>query len=52
VYIGKLEKLVKKEFRDKVYCMHLDEYIDVDDVRKLRFNVVEVEEDQKPKTIH
>ncbi|MEN8904836.1 MAG: hypothetical protein ABF289_02640 [Clostridiales bacterium] len=43
MYIRKLEKLVKREYRYKGYCMHLDEHIDFEDVRKLGFNVVEVE---------
>lgn len=52
MYVCKLEKLVKREFRHKVYCMHLDKYIEIEDVKKLGFNVVEVEDiKQKPETI-
>lgn len=38
----KLKELVPKEFRSTVYCMHLDQYIDISEVRNEGFNVVEL----------
>lgn len=38
----KLCELVPLEFRDKVYCMHLDKYITEKDIKNNGFNIVEI----------
>ena len=39
--LKKLCKIVPKEFRNKVYCMHLDKYITEKEIKDNGFNVVE-----------
>ena len=40
--LAKLCDLVPPEFRNKVYCMHLDKNITVEDIKNNGFNVVEI----------
>lgn len=43
--ITKLASLIPVEFRNKVWCMHLDEYFSIEDAKALGFNVVKNEFD-------
>ena len=36
--ISKLEKLIKPELRNRVYCMHIDEEFNRENAKKLGFN--------------
>ena len=40
--LGKLYDIVPREFRNKVYCMHLDKHITEKDIKNNGFNVVEM----------
>ena len=42
--LKKLCSIVKPEFRNKIYCMHLDKHITNEEIRDKGFNVVEVYE--------
>lgn len=41
--LDELCELIKPEYRDRVWCMHLDEYFDGEKVKNLGFNVVNKE---------
>lgn len=38
--INKLTNLIEENLRDKVYCMHIDSYLDIEETYKLGFKVV------------
>ena len=42
LYINKLMQIIPKELRNKVYCMHLDGHVSVEEIRNNGFNVVEI----------
>lgn len=42
LYIGKLCHYIKKDFRERVYCMHLDESINSQTIESHGFNVVKL----------
>ncbi|MDD7793341.1 MBL fold metallo-hydrolase [Clostridium sp. 'White wine YQ'] len=42
LYINKLIQIIPEEFRNKVYCMHLDGHVSVEEIRNSGFNVVEI----------
>jgi Metal-dependent hydrolases of the beta-lactamase superfamily III len=42
LYFNKLIQIIPKEYRDNVYCMHLDGHVSVEEIKKNGFNVVEI----------
>ncbi len=40
--LKKLSELIPQELRNKVYCMHLDDYITEEEIRNSGFNAVEI----------
>lgn len=40
--LRKLRDIVPQEFRNKVYCMHLDKHITEQEIKDNGFNVVEI----------
>ncbi|WP_238881605.1 MBL fold metallo-hydrolase [Clostridium sp. YIM B02551] len=42
LYINKLIEIIPKEFRNKVYCMHLDGHVLEEEIKNSGFNVVEI----------
>ncbi|MBL4931978.1 MBL fold metallo-hydrolase [Clostridium paridis] len=42
LYINKLIEIIPKEFRNKVYCMHLDGHVSEEEIKNSGFNVVKI----------
>jgi ribonuclease BN (tRNA processing enzyme) len=42
MYLGKLADLVEPDFRNKIYCMHLDQRFDKNEALKLGFNIAQI----------
>ena len=42
MYLGKLADVVEPDFRNKIYCMHLDQRFDKNEALKLGFNIAQI----------